>query len=241
MLRVHSVDSFGTQDWPGIRFVIFLQWCIFRCIYCENADTISPEWWKEMSVDELVSQVKKTSPYFGVKWWCTVSWWEPTFQAKWLIPLFQALHAEWINTCLDTNGGVRNDDVKELIEYTDHFLLDIKHINPVRHKKITWQDNQNVLNFLDYLESKWKTTWLRYVLVPGYSDQMEYIEEIWKRFGNYKCVERIEILPYHRLGEYKWKALWWTYPLDWVLPPAKEVTDEAKKILEKYFKKVMVR
>lgn len=241
MLRVHSVESFWTQDWPWIRFVVFLQWCIFRCIYCENADTISAIWWKEMEVEELVQQIKKNIPYFWTTWWCTVSWWEPLLQAKWLIPLFERLHDEGINTCLDTNGFPRDDDVKKLVDFTDYFMLDIKHINPEWHKKITWQDNAPVLRFLDFLESKNKKVRLRHVLVPWYSDQMEYIEEIWKRFWNYRCVERIEILPYHRLGEYKWKALWWTYPLDWVLPPSNEIVDQAKKILEKYFKKVMVR
>lgn len=194
-----------------------------------------------MEVEELVQQIKKNIPYFWTTWWCTVSWWEPLLQAKWLISLFERLHDEGINTCLDTNGFPRDDDVKKLVDFTDYFMLDIKHINPEWHKKITWQDNAPVLRFLDFLESKNKKVRLRHVLVPWYSDQMEYIEEIWKRFWNYRCVERIEILPYHRLGEYKWKALWWTYPLDWVLPPSNEVVDQAKKILEKYFKKVMVR
>ncbi len=241
MLKVHSVESFWTHDWPWIRFVVFLQWCVFKCIYCENADTIPMEWGKEMSTDELFERVKKTVPYFGETWWCTISGWEPTLQAKELIPLFKKLHEEGINTCLDTNGWIWNDDVKELVEHTDIFLLDIKHIDPEWHKKITWQDNAPVLRFLDYLESKGKRVWLRHVLVPGYSDQMKYFEEMGKRFGNYKCVERMEILPYHRLGEYKWKALGWKYPLDGVLPPSNEVVDQAKKILEKYFDKVMVR
>ena len=241
MLRVHSVESFWTHDWPGIRFVVFLQWCVFKCIYCENADTISTEWWKEMDVEELVDQIKKNIPYFGKEWWCTVSWWEPTYQAAWLIPLFKRLHEEWINTCLDTNGRIRNDDVKELVEHTDIFLLDIKHINPEWHKKITWQDNAPVLRFLDYLESRWKRVWIRHVLVPWYSDQMEYIEEMGQKLQKYKCIERMEILPYHRLWEYKWKALWWKYTLEWIEPPTSETIEKAKKILGKYFDKVTVR
>jgi len=95
MLRVHSVESFWTQDWPWIRFVIFLQWCVFKCIYCENADTIPAEWGKEMEVEKLVEMIKNDRPYFGEDWWCTVSGWEPTFQAAWLIPLFKRLHEEW--------------------------------------------------------------------------------------------------------------------------------------------------
>jgi pyruvate formate lyase activating enzyme len=241
MLKVHSVESFGTQDGPGIRFVVFLQWCVFKCIYCENADTIPAEWGNEMEVEELVEMIKNDRPYFGEEWWCTVSGWEPTFQASWLIPLFQRLHEEWITTCLDTNWRIWNDDVKELVEYTDIFLLDIKHINSEWHKKITGQDNAPVLRFLDYLESKWKRVRLRHVLVPWYSDQMEYIEEMGQKLHWYKCVERMEILPYHRLGEYKWKALWWKYPLEWVEPPKSEIIEKAKKILEKYFDKVTVR
>ena len=136
---------------------------------------------------------------------------------------------------IDGEKTISRTQEMELVEHTDIFLLDIKHINPEWHKKITGQDNAPVLRFLDYLESKWKRVRLRHVLVPWYSDQMEYIEEMGKKLHWYKCVERMEILPYHRLGEYKRKALWWKYPLEWVEPPKSEVIDKAKKILEKYY------
>lgn len=241
MLKVHSVESFGTQEWPWIRFVIFLQWCFFKCIYCHNPDTIPLEWAKEMGNIEILKMIKNSIPYFWKKWGCTISGWEPLIQAKWLINLFKKLKEEKINTALDTNWYLRNDDVKELLTLTDIVLLDIKHINNDRHKKITWKDNTSVLNFLDYLEKTNKKTRIRYVLVPWYSDQAEYIEEIWKKYGKYNCIERLEILPYHRIWEYKWKEMGWKYKLEWTPPPSKQEIENAKILFKKYFTKVFVR
>ncbi len=241
MLKVHSIESFGTQEWPWIRFVMFLQWCFFKCIYCHNPDTIPLEWGDEMQDEEIIEMVKQVVPYFGKKWWFTVSGWEPLVQAKWLVSLFKKLKNEWINTALDTNGYIRNDDVKELLELTDIILLDIKHINNEWHKKITWKENNTILEFLDYLENNNKKTWIRYVLVPWYSDQTEYIEEIWKKYGKYKCIERLEILPYHTLGEYKWKEMWWKYELEWTPPPTNLEVEKAENLFKKYFKEVFVR
>lgn len=241
MLKVHSIESFGTQEWPWIRFLIFLQWCLFKCIYCHNPDTIPLEWWKEMSDDELVDMIKQSIPYFWKKWWCTISWWEPLLQAKWLVSLFKKLKKEKINTALDTNWFIRNDDVKELLDLTDIVILDIKHINNDWHKKITGQENTNVLKFLDYLEKINKKTWIRYVLVPWYSDQIEYIEAIGKKYGKYNCIERVEILPYHTIWSYKWKEMWWKYELEWTPPPTKNEIEEAKTLLKKYFDKVFIR
>ena len=241
MLKVHSIESFWTQEWPWIRFVVFLQWCFFKCIYCHNPDTIPLEWGKEIQDEEIIEMVKQVVPYFGKKWWFTVSGWEPLVQAKWLISLFEKLKNEWINTALDTNGYIRNEDVKKLLELTDVILLDIKHINNEWHKKITWKDNNNVLEFLDYLENNNKKIWIRYVLVPWYSDQPQYIEEIWEKYGKYKCIERLEILPYHTLGEYKWKEMWWKYELEWTPPPTNLEVEKAETLFKKYFKEVFVR
>jgi len=127
------------------------------------------------------------------------------------------------------------------LELTDLVLLDIKHIDPIWHKKITWQENDSVLRFLEYLESQNKRTWIRYVLVPWYSDQEEYIAMIWQKYWQYKCIERLEILPYHRLWEYKWKELWWKYELENIVPPTPKQVDDVKSIFEKYFKKVVIR
>jgi len=190
---------------------------------------------------EIVSMITHSIPYFWKEWGCTISGWEPLVQAKWLISLFEKLKQENINTALDTNWYIRNEDVKKLLDLTDIILLDIKHINNDRHKKITWKENTSVLNFLDYLEKINKKTWIRYVLVPWYSDQIEYIEEIGKKYGKYKCIERLEILPYHTIGEYKRKEMWWKYQLEWTPPPSTEQINKTKEKFEKYFDKVFIR
>lgn len=241
MLNVHSLESFGTHEWPGIRFVVFLQWCMFKCIYCHNPDTIDLKWGKKMSIDEIVKKVLEVKPYFWAKWGVTISGWEPLIQAKELIPLFQKFKEEWIHTTIDTNWFPRNDSIKELIELTDLFLVDVKHINDSLHKQITGQGNTNTLKFIDHLKEQGKKLWVRYVLVPWYSDQEEYINQLWENFWEYPNIKRIEILPYHRLGEHKRKKLGWKYPLEGKEPPTTESINKTKQILEKYFDKVFIR
>ena len=185
--------------------------------------------------------IKQTEPYFWTRGGCTISWGEPLVQAKGLIELFKKLKKENIHTCLDTNGSIWNEDAIKLLEYTDMILLDIKHINNDWHKKITWQENEIVLRFLDYLEKNNKRTWIRYVLVPWYSDQENYIKELWEKYGKYKCIERLEILPYHTFGEMKRKELWWKYELHGVPAPTKAEVENAKDLFKKYFKEVYVR
>lgn len=241
MLKVHSLESFGTHEWPWIRFVVFLQWCMFKCIYCHNPDTIPLEGGNQMGIPEIVEKVINEKPYFWKTGGITMSWWEPLLQAKEIIPLFEELKKNWIHTTIDTNWFPWNDDVKRLVELTDLFLVDMKHINDTWHKKITTQSNNNTIKFIDYLEEKWKDIWLRYVLVPNYSDQVESLEDLGKKFWAYKCVNRIEILPYHTLWEYKWKELWWKYELEWTKAPTSEKVNESKEILEKYFENVYIR
>lgn len=241
MLRVHSVESFGAHEWPGIRYVLFLQWCMFNCLYCHNPDTISLAGWTEMSTEEIVKQVISERGYFGTKWWFTVSGWEPMLQAKDLIPLFEALKKEWIHIAVDTNGFPRNDDVKKLIELVDLFLVDIKHINNDWHKKITTQSNENTLKLIDYLQENNKHMWIRYVLVPGYTDQEEYINQIGQIYGKYTMIDRLEILPYHQLGVYKWEELGWKYGLEWVPATTLEQAEQAQKLFENHFSKVVIR
>lgn len=238
---MHSIESFGTHEGPGIRFVLFLQGCFFRCLYCHNPDTIPQTWGKEINVNNIIKQVLQVKPYFRHKGGFTVSGGEPLIQAKELLPLFKGLKKEWIHIAVDTNGFRWNDDVKNLIPLVDLFLVDIKHINNDRHQKLTWRSNENTLKFVDYLEAVSKPMWIRYVLVPGYSDQPEYIAELWKKFGSYKNIERLEILPYHQLGVHKWKELGWKYELEDV-PSAKIFqAEQVKKVFEKYFNKVIIR
>ncbi len=241
MLRVHSIETFWTHEWPGIRFVLFLQWCVFKCLYCHNPDTISSTGWTLMTPEELVPKICKMKDYFWSHGWLTVSWWEPLLQAKQLLPLFAQLKKEWIHIAIDTNGFVRNADVQKLLAYVDLVLLDLKHMDNHWHKKITWQPNERVHAFLDHMEEIQKPTWIRYVYVPGYTDQLEYMHSLWATFGSYTCIQRIEILPYHTLGVQKWKHLGWKYSLDHVASPHSDAISCAKSIFAQYFPLVLSR
>ncbi len=241
MLKVHSTETFGTQDWPGIRFLVFLQWCNFRCLYCQNPDTRNHNIWNEMQDETLIEMIQKEDVYFGDKWWVTVSGGEPLLQTKGLINFFTKLKKLGIHTALDTNASILNDDVKKLLEVTDLVIPDIKHINNARHEKITGNSNEEVLEFINYLEQIWKPFWVRYVLVPGYTDQLEYLDNMGKYLQNMKNLERLEILPYHNLWEYKWKELDRDYEMQDVKLPSKEELNKVKEILDKYIKNVYVR
>ena len=241
MLRVHSVESMGAHEGPGLRYVLFLQGCMFKCLYCHNPDTIPLQAGTETTPEDIVQQVIQTKPYFGKHGWFTVSGGEPMLQAKDLIPLFQLLKNEWIHIAVDTNGFPWNDDVKEMVELVDLFLVDIKQINNDWHKKLTSQSNENTLRFIDYLQEKEKSMWIRYVLVSWWTDQPEYIEQIGQKFGSYSMIERLEILPYHQLGVHKWKEMWWEYWLEWVPGTTIDQAEVVKKLFEKWFKKVVIR
>jgi pyruvate formate lyase activating enzyme len=240
MLNVHSFESLGTYDGPGIRMVVFLQGCAFKCLYCANPDTIDFKGGKPTSNEEILRLAKNQKPFFGKLGGVTVSGGEPLWQAKDLADLFKSLHEADINTCLDSNGNRFDDEVKELMEHTDLVLLDIKHINPEWHKKITGKTNDTTLQFAKYLKDINRRVWLRYVLVPGLSDQEEYLHELGKHFKDYSNIEKLEIQPYHTLGVHKYKHLGWEYKLEGVPENTKEQLEKAKSILELYFKEVII-
>jgi pyruvate formate lyase activating enzyme len=241
MLRIHSIETFGTQDWPGIRFIAFVQWCNFRCLYCQNPDTWKFGWWKEFSDEELIEKIEREEVYFGDTGWVTIGGGEPLTQAKSLISFFKKLKKMGIHTALDTNASILNDDVKELLKYTDLVIADIKHMNNTWHKKITGCPNNSVFDFVEYMESIWQQFWVRQVFVPWYSDQKENIENLWKYLSKFKNLQRTELLAYHLLGRNKWDELWIKYNLDDVPLPQKEKLLEAKKILDKYIKNTYIR
>ncbi len=241
MLRVHSIETLWTHEWPGVRFVLFLQWCIFKCLYCHNPDTISLKGGKMMSVEELGPMIVKMKPYFGATGGLTVSGGEPLLQARELLPLFKLLQEEGIHITIDTNGFVRDDDVEELLNYVDLVLLDLKHMDNKRHKKITGQPNERVHAFLDHLQSLQMPTWIRYVFVPNYTDQIRSLHELGESFGWYSCIQRVEILPYHTLGVHKRKHLGRNYELEDVVSPNHKEISTVKHIFEQYFPLVLTR
>lgn len=241
MLNLHSIETFWAHEWPGIRTVFFLQWCKFKCLYCHNPDTISSKWWKDITKEEILGIIERNKIYFGKKWWVTFSGWEPLLQAKELIEIFKELKILWYNTCIDTNGYTFNDEVVELLKYTDLLLLDIKHLNDEKHKILTGVSNKNTLKFLDYLEKNNKKFWIRHVLVPNYTDDEAHIESLWKYLEKYKTLERLEILPYHTMWVYKWKELWMKYWLEGIKSPSRENIEKTVSILKKYIENVYVR
>ena len=230
---VHSVETFGTVDGPGIRFVVFMQGCILKCKYCHNRDTWENNCGNRMRLLDLVAEIKRYIPYMqsshgGV----TVSGGEPLLQAKFVTELFKELQKLKIHTALDTAGSLPiNDEIKELLKYTDLVLLDIKHIDDEKCKKLTGMSNQNNLNFAKYLSNTNKKMWIRQVLVPGYTDDMHDLQTLKEFISTLSTVDKIEILPYHDLGKYKWEELGEVYPLMGTPLPTQDGVEQVKKIL----------
>ena len=205
----------GTFDGPGLRLVVFLQGCPFRCLYCANPDTIDRIGEaEETSLDHILQMAVDQKPFFGKRGGITFSGGEPTMQARELIPLFERLHEAGIHICLDTNGTLRNPDVDRLLELTDLVLLDVKQINPERHRALTGLSNANTLETARLLRQWHKPMWLRYVLVPGVSDDPADLEAWARHFADYDNIQRVEILPYHKLGVHKYAAMNLPYHLE---------------------------
>lgn len=235
-IRVHSYESMGTFDGPGLRYVVFLQGCPFRCLYCANPDTIDAVGESTLTDPaHIVQQAVSFKPFFGKRGGITFSGGEPTVQAKALIPLFKMLKAEGIHICVDSNGAIWNKDVEALWGLTDLVMLDIKEFNPERHRHITGHSNEQPLRTAEWFEKTGHPFWLRYVLVPGVSNFDEDLHALGKHFANYKQLQRIEILPYHTLGVHKYEALGWDYQLKDVPTNTPEQKQHAKEILRPYF------
>lgn len=239
-LRVHSIESFGTHDGPGIRLVIFVQGCQFRCLYCANPDTMDIQGGRLMNIQELVKRAVDQKPYFGRRGGVTVSGGEPLLQRTALLNFFRELHEQGIHTTLDSNGRILDQAAKDLLEETDLLMLDVKHFDQKWHKKLTGLSNSSTFKVAAHREATGKPMWLRYVLVPGWSDQEEYLHQLGNYFKDYKTIERIEILPYHQLGVHKWKALGMEYKLEGVQRPSEDKLDQTRKIFEQYFNDVRV-
>lgn len=242
MLRLHSIETFGTHDGPGIRLVLFTQGCPLRCVYCHNPDTqaMFTKESKEYHTADILDLLEKQRPYFKNNGGLTVSGGEPTVQAEALIELFAQAKDQGFHIALDTNGVVYSDKVKELYDFTDLVILDVKHIDDAWHQKTTGGSNFNVLKNARYREETGKDMWLRYVLVPGWTDQPQYIEKWAQTFTTYKSVKRVEILPYHTLGVHKYKAMGIPYPLEGLEPPDTNKVNQAQSIMEQYLSNVVV-
>ena len=237
MLRVHSVESFGSVDGPGIRFVIFLKGCAMRCQYCHNPDTWDRAGGNLRSVDDVLSQALRYRSYWGEKGGITVSGGEALLQIQPLTELFHKAKDLGINTCLDTSAQPfsrkdgRFSAFEALMKYTDLVLLDIKHIDNDAHKRLTGWENENILDCARYLSDIHQPVWIRHVLVPGINDDDESLHRLRSFIDTLSNVERVEVLPYHALGVYKWEQLGIPYKLTDVKPPTEESVLHARKIL----------
>lgn len=240
MINVHSYESMGTFDGPGLRLVVFLQGCPFRCLYCANPDTINVKGGAPTPPQEILQMAVSQKAFFGKKGGITFSGGEPTMQAEALIPLFKELKANGIHICVDTNGGIWNNKVEDLFSLTDLVLLDIKEFNPERHKQLTGCSNAQTLKTAAWLEEHKRPFWMRYVLVPGHSDYEEDIRKLGEHLGKYQSIQRVEILPYHRLGVHKYEAMGWEYKLKEVKENSPEQLERAEKLFKEYFSYVIV-
>lgn len=241
--NIHSTESFGTVDGPGIRYVVFTQGCLLRCQYCHNADTWKIGTGKEMSVSDIIAELTSYLPFIEASnGGITVSGGEPLLQIPFLIELFKECKKLGVHTCIDTSGGCYStagqfqQNLKELLDYTDLILLDLKHINPEKHKKLTGMSNKHILKFARFLSEQNIPVWIRHVLVPSITDDEEDLTKLGEFIATLDNVEKIEVLPYHKLGVYKWEALGMTYPLEGIEPPSDEQVEKAKKILTSFLK-----
>ena len=216
---IHSTESFGTVDGPGIRFVIFMQGCPMRCQYCHNPDTWEIGLGTEITADKLITQYKKNRSFYksgGI----TVTGGEPILQIDFVTELFIKAKSENIHTCIDTSGITFNhnqayiEKLKLLLKYTDLVMLDIKHIDNVKHRKLTGHTNENILQFALFLEKNKIPVWIRHIVVEGITDNREDLIRLGEFIGKLSNLKALDVLPYHTMGVHKYKELGIPYPLD---------------------------
>ena len=232
---IHSFESFGTVDGPGIRFVVFMQGCPMRCKYCHNPDTWEFKLGTEYTPQEVADRALKYKSYILKGGGVTVSGGEPLMQTEFIIELFRILKENGVHTAIDTSGIAFNKDdekFEELLKYTDLVLLDIKHIDEKEHIKLTGHSNKNVLAFARFVSEHGLDMWIRHVLVDGITDNDEYLKKLKSFIDTLKTVKKVEVLPYHTMGEVKYEKLGIDYSLKGIEPPTQERLKNAIKILD---------
>lgn len=232
--HVHSLETFGTVDGPGIRFVLFMQGCLMRCQYCHNPDTWGLNEGKEMTVEDVLSEIEPYINYYRSSGGgLTVSGGEPSLQARFVAELFREVKSRWnLHTTLDSNGFNDADKIKELLDVTDLVLLDIKHIDDEKHIKLTAKSNERTLKTAEWLSEHGHKMWIRHVYVPGIHNEEEDLIHLGQFIGTLHGVEKFEILPYHQMGIYKWEELGIDYPLEGVPSPSDEEVQRAYRLIE---------
>ncbi|MDO4756147.1 MAG: pyruvate formate-lyase-activating protein [Parabacteroides sp.] len=232
--KIHSLESFGTVDGPGIRFVIFMQGCPLRCMYCHNPDTwdITKETPYQLEPEELLNEVLRYKNFIA-KGGVTVTGGEPLLQPLFLKEFFRLCQENGLHTALDTSGYICSDKAFDVLNHVDLVLLDIKTISAQLHPRLTGVEQNNTLQFLEELERRGIPTWIRHVIVPNLTDDDEALEALAEYICKYKVVQKVELLPYHTMGVYKYEAQGLAYPLKGVDALSKERLDHAKEIFRK--------
>lgn len=234
--KIHSTESFGTVDGPGIRFVIFMQGCPLRCKYCHNPDTWSLTGGRNVSAEQLIKEYEKNASFYS-KGGITVTGGEPLLQLDFLIELFSLAKEKGIHTCIDTSGITYTDNngyiekLDRLMSTTDLVMLDIKHIDTVKHKDLTGAQNKAVLGFARYLESKNIPLWVRHIVIEGITDYDEDLKNLGRYIGSLSNLQALDVLPYHTMGVSKYESLGIPYPLSGVKPTTTEAAAKAKAII----------
>ncbi len=241
MGKIHSLETFGTVDGPGVRFVVFFQGCPMRCQYCHNPDTWNIEDGEEMSAEEIITRFERNRSFYqtgGI----TATGGEPMLQLDFLTELFTKAKEKGIHTCLDTSGIIFPENnpetaklkqIEDLMSVTDLVMLDIKHIKDEEHQKLTGQSNRNILAFARYLDSIGKPVWIRHVVVPGITFDREELTELGKFLKTLHNVEKLEVLPYHSMGKVKYDNLGMDYILKDTPQLTKAEAKEAEEIIRK--------
>ncbi len=235
--NIHSLESFGSVDGPGIRFIIFLQGCNMRCRYCHNPDTWQKTGGKEMTASELIDKAERYRSYWGKEGGITVSGGEALCQVEFVDELFTLAKKKGIHTCLDTSAQPFTREspffpvFQSLMAHTDLVLLDIKHIDEEAHRQLTGFSNIPVLECARYLSDIGKPVWIRHVLVPGLTDEEGALRRLRVFIDSLRNVQRTEVLPYHTLGLFKWEKLGIPYTLKDTLPPSEDSVRKAREIL----------
>lgn len=236
--RISKFESFGSVDGPGVRFIVFVQGCPMRCLFCHNPETWEFGKGEEWTADDVLKKALRYREYWGEEGGITVSGGEPLAQIDFLLDLFKRAKEEGVHTCIDTSGGSFNrspawfSKFEELMRYTDLLLMDIKHIDAEEHKKLTGMPNDHIIDLFQYLDEINKPIWIRHVLVPGLSDNDEYLARTRDFIRTLHNVKRVEILPYHSLAIAKYDELGIAYPLKDTEMPSAERIQNAKDILE---------
>ena len=236
--RIHSLESFGTVDGPGTRFVVFVQGCPMRCAYCHNPDTWAMTGGKQIEVSEIIEQYERNKPFYANGGGITVTGGEPLMQVDFLIDFFTIAKQNNVHTCIDSSGIAFKPNNTEfikkldkLMELTELVMLDIKHIDPEKHKELTSQPNDGILAFAEYLNKKNVDMWIRHVVVPGLTDDDKYLYDLGYFIGQFSNLKALDVLPYHTMGETKYQKLGIDYKLKGVPAMGKDKVVEKKQVI----------